>query len=222
MYANPILLPQFSNREDLLLPVSVFDDDLDVAVNLSGTTGSGTFSSWKVTDGVIITSSTTAITIPAYPIGNQLSALALTVGTGLGILATDPVVISDTSGLNTMTGYVLSYSPNTGALVCQIGMAFQFEIRREQHSGSGYGYGIGYSPYPAMGVYDESAPEITASLGNGIMITDLGYMQIMIPETTIRKLRQGTRRASLTMTDSVNTRQLFIAQLPILSGGVTN
>jgi hypothetical protein len=41
MYANPILLPQYSNREDLLLPISIFDDDLNQAINLSGTTGSG-------------------------------------------------------------------------------------------------------------------------------------------------------------------------------------
>ena len=42
MYASPILLPQFSNREDLLLPVSIFDDDTGQPINLSGTTGSGT------------------------------------------------------------------------------------------------------------------------------------------------------------------------------------
>ena len=205
----------------MLLPVSIFDDDLNQAVNLSGTTGSGTFASWTVTCGTVATSSVTSITIPSFPIGNQLSALALTVGTSLTIAAGSPIVIADASGLNTMSGYVLSYSSNTGALVCQIGVAFQFEIRRQPHAGALYS-NWGYSTFPSMGVYDENVPEITASLGNNIMITDVGFAQIMIPESLMKTLRPGTRRASMVMTDSVNTRQLFIAQLPILGGGVTN
>jgi hypothetical protein len=222
MYANPILLPQFTNREDLLITLSVFDDDLGTAVSLSGTVGSGTFSSWNVTDGAIATTSSTTITIPAFPIGNQLSSLALTVGVGLGILAGDPILISDSStGKNTMSGYVLSYTPSTGALVVQIGVTLQFEIRRQPRGGS-QSVGFGYSTIPAIGVYNETTPEIIASLGNGILITDVGFIQIFIPEVTMKTLHPGTRRASLTMTDSVNTRQLFLAQLPILSGGVTN
>lgn len=222
MYANPILLPQFSNREDLVLPVSVFDDDLNQAINLAGITGSGTFSSWTVTDGSINTTSSTTLTIPTYPIGGQLASVSLTVGTGLGILAGDPIKISDASGNNTMSGYVLSYSSNTGALVCQIGVTFQFEIRRLSPHGSPLSFGLGYSAFPPFGVFEDSTPEVVASLGNGIYITDLGYLQIDIPESKMKTLRPGTRRASMTMTDSVNTRQLFIAQLPLLSGGVTN
>jgi len=221
MYVQPVLLPQFTNREDFVLPLSVFDDDLSVPINIAGITGSGTFNNWTVTDGTIVTASNTALTIPGYPIGSQLSAVALTVGAGLAINVGDPITIADQSGLNTMAGYVTSYAPSTGALVCQIGMTFQFEIRRQQHSGSLYS-SWGYNAYPALGVYDESAPEITASLGNGIMITGLGYLQIMIPEAQMKTLRPGTRRASMTMTDSINTRQVFLAQLPILSGGVTN
>jgi hypothetical protein len=222
IYANPILLPQFTNREDLLLQMSVFDDDLNQAVNLSGITGSGTFSSWTVTDGAIATTSSTAITIPQFPVGNQLSSLALTVGTSLGILAGDPILIADSgTGLNTMSGYVLSYTSSNGALVVQIGVALQFEIRRPLNSGP-LSYGYGYSSFPAIGRYDDDIPEITASLGNGILITDIGYLQILIPETQFKQLAPGTRRASLSMTDSVNTRQLFLAQLPILSGGLTN
>jgi hypothetical protein len=222
MYANPILLPQFSNREDLLLQMSIFDDDLNTAVNLSGTTGSGTFNSWNVTDGAIATTSSTSITIPAFPIANQLSSLALTVGTSLGILAGDSITIADSgTGLNTMSGYVLSYTSSTGALVVQIGVTLQFEIRRPLNSGP-LSYGYGYSSFPAIGRYDDDVPEITAALGTGILITDVGYLQIMIPEVQLKQLAPGTRRASLTMTDSVNTRQLFMAQLPILMGGVTN
>lgn len=222
MYASPILLPQFSNREDLLLPVSIFDDDTGQAINLSGTTGSGTFNNWTVTDGAIVTASNTQITIPQLPIGNQLSALSAVVGIGLGILAGDPIVFADQSGKNTMMGYVLTYNLATGAIVCQIGLAFQFEVRKQQHTGA-RNNDFGYSNYPAIGVYDDEIPEIIASLGNGILITDIGYAQIMIPEVQMRKLRHtGTRRAGMTMTDSVNTRQVFIAQLPILSGGVTH
>jgi hypothetical protein len=79
-----------SNREDLLLPVSLVDDDLNQPINLSGTTGSGTFSSWNIVDGAIATTSATPITIPPFPIGNQLSALALTVGAGLATQPGDP------------------------------------------------------------------------------------------------------------------------------------
>jgi hypothetical protein len=221
MYANPILLPQFSNREDFYLPISVYDDDLNQAVNLSGCTGSGTFSLWNIVDGAIVTTSTTTITIPATPINNQLSSLSLTVGVGLGIKTGDPITITDgITGTNSMTGYVLSYASTTGALVVQIGMTFEFEIRKQPHSGP-LSYGYGYSSYPALGTYDEATPEITASLANYISITDIGYLLINIPESVMKTLRPGTRRACLTMTDSVNTRQLFIAQLPILSGGVT-
>lgn len=225
MYLNPVLLPQFTNREDLTFPVSIFDDDTGQPVNLSGTTGSGTFSNWTVTDGAIVTTSNTTLTIPQFPIGNQLSAVSAIVGTGLGILATDPIVFADPSGLNTMIGYVLSYVPATGAIVFQVGFTFQLEVRRQQHSGARddtFGFG-GYSNFPAIGVYDRNHPEIIASLGNGLMIVDIGVVMVNIPEVTVRKLRHdGTRRIGMTATDSVNTRQVFIAQLPVLSGGVTN
>lgn len=220
MYINPVQLPQTTNREDLFILMSVFDDDLNVPINLAYITGSGTFNNWKVTDGTIVTASATQLTIPQYPVGNQLEAVALTVGVGLAIQAEDPIVIADPSGVNTMSGYVLSYSPLTGALVCQIGFTFQFEIRHQRDGSHG---GSGYSSFGLTGVVNNSAPEITASLGNGISIVDVGFIQIMIQEKVMRKLRHpGTRVASMTMTDSVNTRQLFIAQLPILSGGVTN
>lgn len=222
MYINPVLLPQFSNREDFLLPVSIFDDDTGQAINLSGTTINNpngfTGSNWNVTDGNIATNSTTQITIPPYPIGNDLSSLALTVGANVGIVAGDPIQIADPTGQNTMTGYVLSYTPSTGQLVCQIGVTFQFEIRnigRHHHSD-------GFSPFFDMGIAPEAAPILTASLGNGIQITDMGFLQILIPEAQTRRLRNKTYLASMTMTDSINTRQIFIGKLPEQYGGVTN
>jgi len=219
MYAYPVQLPTMSNREDLLLPASLVDDDLNQPINLSGTTGSGTFSGWSVAAGAIATTSTTTITIPAFPIGSQLSELTLTVGAGLAITPGDPVTISDaTTGKNTMAGYVTGYAAATGVLVVQIGVTFQFEIRKAgaKHAGSGY------TGWYESGASDTVGPLLSASLGNGILITDLGTIQIAIPERLVRRLEGGTYLCGLTMTDSVNTRQLLIASLPIVRGGVTH
>lgn len=222
MYAWPLTLPIVSNREDFLLSVSIFDDDLGSPVNLSGTNGAAfTGNNWTVTDGAIVTTSSTAITIPAFPIGNQLSALALTVGTNLGIVQGDPITITDAGGSgNSITGYVVSYAAQTGALVVQIGVTFQFEIRKKGPHNQGYGMG-GYVPFYDFGT-GPGGPELSAALGTGITITDVGYLQILIPEATFKKLHGGTHVAALTMTDSVNTRQVFIADLPVLRGRVTN
>jgi hypothetical protein len=207
-----------SNREDFLLPVALYDDDLDVPINLSGTTGSGTFSSWTIVDGAIATTSATTITIPTFPIGNQLSALALSVATDLSITPGDPITITDAvTGQNSMTGYVTRYAAATGALVVQIGVTFQFEIRRGGPKNTGSGYVTWYD----FGTPDNVGPLLSASLGNGIFITDLGTIQITIPEKLFRKLEGGTYMCGLTMTDSVNTRQLLVATLPVVRGGVT-
>jgi hypothetical protein len=199
----------------------LFDDDTGQPVLMDGTSVPGgqafTASAWTVTDGAITTTSTTPITIPVYPIGNQLSALAITVGLGLGILAGDPITIADTlTGKNTMTGYVVSYVPATGALVVQIGFTFDLEIRRTgpRHDGSGY------VPWYDFGVPDEFGPLLQATLGNGVLITDIGVLQILIPVSAFQKLRGGTYSAAMICSDSVNTRQLFVGQLPVQWGGV--
>lgn len=224
MYIFPVILPQVSNREDFLLTVSLFDDDTGNPIALSGTTVAGmsafTSSAWTVTDGSIMTTSSTQLTIPVFPIGGTLLSVALTVGTGLGILAGDPITIADTAtGKNSMVGYVLSYNSSTGALICQIGLAFEFEIRRKgryPHSGSGY------SVYYDIGVAsdDASGPLISAQLGNGITIIDVGFIQINIPVSIFQKLHANTHLAALQMTDSVNTRQVFVGDLPVQYGGV--
>lgn len=223
LYTIP--LPQFTNREDFITEVSVFDDDTGDAINLAGitlanTAASFTGASWTVTDGAIVTASVTQITIPTYPIGNQLSALALTVGLGLGIKAGDPVSIKDPTGLNTMVGTVTSYNATTGALVCQIGMTFQFEIRTGRRDNW---RSTGFTPWTDTGVPANDAPLLSASLGNGITITDLGFLEIRIPESKFRQLcAPGTYQAALTMFDGTNTRQVFVAELPVIAGGVTN
>jgi hypothetical protein len=219
-----VYIPQFSNREDLVLTVQIFDDDtgepldLDRIATASGQTFSA--SAWTVTSGNTVTTSATAITLPAFPIGDQLSVLALTVGVGLEIKAGDPVKIKDTAtGLNTMSGYVKSYGAATGALVCQINMTFQFEVRKTPPN---WQPGLDYSAFYDFGVSDET-PILQASLANGqIFITDVGALQIRIPESSFRSLRGGTYAACLTMTDGFTTRQVFIGQLPVLWGGVTN
>jgi len=226
MYAYPVLLPAFSNREDFLLTASLFDDDTAQPINLSGINianpGNFTGSNWTVTDGSIVTSSSTPITIINYPLGGDLTALALTVGTGLAIVAGDPVVISDPTGTNTMIGYVVSYASSTGALVCQIGVTFQFEIRSERRPDVS-GFADDYTPFFDFGggLSPSSPPLISASLGNGITHIDVGVIQILIPESIMRRLANRTYLASLTMTDSVNTRQIFIGKLPTQWGGVT-
>lgn len=213
-------VPPFSNREDFKLPLSVVDDDTDDPFNFAGITGSGTFSSWNVSVGGVVTTSNTTITIPQYPIGNQLSALALTVATGLSIAAGTPVKIYDTlTGANSLSGYVTSYSATTGALVVQIGVTFQFEIRETPpHVTNNFDYVWWWDP----GTVVIGGALITASLGNGIMVTDLGVIQIRIPESQFKQLRHKTYLMGLTMFDGSDTKQLFVGPLSVLYGGVTN
>jgi hypothetical protein len=225
MYMDRVLLPPVSNREDLVMTVSVFDDDTGAAVNLAGITlapanvNGYTGSSWLVTCGAVNSVSSSTLTIPGYPIGNQLQSVSLTISTGLSIAAGSPVTIVDNvTGQNGMAGYVTSYNSATGALVCRIGMSVQFEIRGADGSPQS-----GYAPYYDFGVQSDAGPLLSASLGNGISISDLGYIAVNIPESQIRQLAAANSyRVGMTITDGVNTRQLMIAQLPVLWGGVTN
>lgn len=228
MYIYPVQFPQVSNREDLLITCSLFDDDTGDPIDVSGVTlavpgQSFTANAWTVTDGQIVTNSATAITIPTFPYGNQLSARAFMVGLNLGILPADPIIIADTAtGNNQLAGYVISYAPTTGALIVQIGWTFEFEIRHWRRGRGGAGWGDGYSSSPgAMSTYDETGPVLSAQLGNGITITDIGYLQILIPASLFGKLREHTYLIAMNMTDSINTRQVFLGELPVQFGGVT-
>lgn len=223
MYQYPVQFPQVTNREDWLQTIAIFDDDTGQPVLMDGTSVPGgqafTSASWIVTDGAIVTASNTSITIPVYPIGNQLSALSLTVGLNLGILSGDPITIKDAvSGLNTMMGYVISYNALTGALVVQIGFTFDCEIR--WYSGQRFD-GCGYVPWYDWGTSNGDSPLIQATLGNGILITDIGIMQIWVPASTFQQLRGGTYSVALICTDAVHTRQLFVGQLPVEHGRVS-
>jgi hypothetical protein len=229
MYLARTLLPQFSNREDFLLTAALFDDDTGQPIKLDGcTTANGqafTASAWTVIDGNIATTSANTITIPAFPIGNQVSALSLTVGIGLAILAGDPVTIKDTAtGKNFMVGFVTSYTSSNGALVVQVGVTFQFEIRR---SGPRNNNLDDFSPFFYVGMVLNQPPLISASLAlpspslSSVTHIDTGLIQIRVPESIFRQLNHRTFRASLTMTDSIDTREVFVAELPVLTGGVS-
>lgn len=223
MYQNPVLFPQTSNREDLLTTLSLFDDYTGEAIDVSGRTlanpGDFTGNAWSIKDGTIITNSVTSLTIKDYPFGLEMQTISPVVGLNLGILAGDPVTISDATGKNTMTGYVTSYAPATGQLVCQIGCAFDFEIRSGFHHGDGYGGGYGSSAY--IGSDDCVSPIIRAQLGSGITVIGLGVIQLRIPASVLAKLRHKTYGVAMTLYDGADTRQLFIGKLPILSGGVS-
>lgn len=220
MYANPVLFPEQTNREDFLRTVSLFDDDTGEAIDLSGRTlaqpGDFAGNNWTVTSGVIVTASVTPLTIKDYPFGNEMQAIAPVVGLNLAILAGAPVTIADPTGKNTMTGYVTSYAPSTGVLVCQIGSAFEFEIRGHHHHDGGFG---GFSSVGSIG---EGGSIIAAQLGNMLTVVDLGRVEIRIPASLMAKLGHKTYGAAMTMFDGADTRQLFVGKLPIISGGVTS
>jgi hypothetical protein len=242
MFIYPILFPQFTNREDFITVLGFFDDDLGTPTNpqpinlmnvflAPGNQNGFTGNAWTVTDGSIVTTSTTTIKIPGFPIGNQLSALSLTVPTGLGILPGDAIKIADTpTGLNYMLGYVSSYASATGALVVQIGVTFQFEIRR---GGPRMTNTTGYVDFYDFGTPDDLGPLLSATLANYISVIDLGIIQVRIPESVFRTLGSapggpsqpsgghGTFTLGMTMTDSVDTRQVMLGNLPVLYGGVT-
>jgi hypothetical protein len=217
-------LPQVSNREDFLLTMAISDDDTGNALDLSGgrtlaIPGDFTAHNWIVTDQNInlTTVSVNTLTIPDYPIGSNLVSFALTVDIGLGIIAGDFVTIADPAGFNTMSGFVVNYSPATGAMIVQISNTFEFEIREldPHHHG-----GNGFSTSGDIGVASHSAALISAQLGNGITIVDVGVIQILIPAAQLQILRSKTYAASLTMSDGINTRQPFIGRLPVFYGGV--
>lgn len=230
MYLAKSLLPQLTNREDFLLTCALFDDDLNQPIKLDGCyTANGqafTSNAWTVIDGNIITTSATQITIPVFPIGNQVTALALTVGANLGILAGDPIQITDSAtGNNRMLGYVTSYTASNGTLIVQIGVTFQFEIRR---SGPRNENLDDFTPFFYVGQVLNQPPLISASLGlpsatqATISHIDTGVFQIRVPESIFRQLNHRTFRASCSMTDSIDTRSIFVAELPVLTGGVSN
>lgn len=108
---------------------------------------------------------------------------------------------------------------DTGDPVDLSAVTFQLEVRRFRHGHGGGGYGTSYS---AVGEYDGGGgPVITASLGDGITVIDLGVFQVYLPESKIRSLPPDTYSVACTISDGDDTRQLFLGRLPVLAGMVT-
>lgn len=235
MFQYATYLPPFSNREDYLLTLSIFDDDTLLPIDLSGITlanniGPFTSNAWTVIDGGISTTSTTSITIPTFPVtlNNNLTELSLTVGTNLAIKPGDVIQIKDTAtGLNQLNGFVVSYASATGVLSVQIGWTFQFEIRR----GGARNVGDGYQTWWDWGIPDDLGPILQANFSNGFLsLLSNNIVQILIPATIVQTIsgtsvfgsdqQPGTFKAAMIGTDSVNTRQFLIASQPFYFGGV--
>lgn len=101
-------------------------------------------------------------------------------------------------------------------------VSIQFEVRRPRPVG-GRGYAEGYgSAYYDFGSYGEG-PILTAAIGNGISLLDVGVFQVYFSETQMRALYPLTWNVGCTLAslDGVDTRQVFRAKLPILDGWVT-
>lgn len=103
---------------------------------------------------------------------------------------------------------------DTGAAIDLSGLTFQLEIRNLQ-DGSTSQYNI------SSFYYASASPIITAALGTGLTVVDVGKLQIEILETKMRALNPGTYQVACTCTDGTKTRQLFVGRLPIIDGGVT-
>jgi hypothetical protein len=102
-------------------------------------------------------------------------------------------------------------------------MTMQLEIRRIRNAGDGYNLD-GYSDtYGEWGSVECNAPILSASIGNGISIVDIGIIQIYFSETSMRSLGRGMHSvaATLASSDGVDVRQLFLGRLPVFFGGVT-
>jgi hypothetical protein len=223
MYAYPVLLPAITNREDFLRTVSLFDDDTGQAIDVSGRTlanpGDFTAAAWTVTSGLNVSASVTSLTIKDYPFGNEMQAIALTIGSGLTINPGDPVTIADTAtGKNTMTGFVTSYVAATGAMVAQIGCAFDFEMRGHHHhefNDCDYGSSSG------IGTDISDTPVVQAQLGSGITVVGLGVVQVRIPASTLFKTRHRTYSVAMAVYLGGDTRQILLGKQPILYGGLS-
>ena len=110
--------------------------------------------------------------------------------------------------------------PATSVNFVEIG-SWQFELQIRHQGPLEENARIGYSVFYDIGTFPSHGPIITAQLGTGIQLTGIGQLAIVIPVISMQRLHLGTYLASLDMTDSVNTRQIFVGQLPIIFGGVS-
>lgn len=215
MYANPVLLPAISNRESMSLLLTVFDDDTGQPLNLSGTTGVGTFMGWNVT-----TPNSNSVFAGSLTIATGV--LSITLNTGLNIAVGDSIsLVQQSNNTLTMFGTVVSYISATGALTAQIGMTVQFEARLAGNT-TAFAFSSGYVPWWDYGSVSNT-PALIASVGNGITFPDIGQMVVYFPESQIKTLQHGTYNVGVTIksSDGLDVRQVMIGRLPVFNGYVT-
>lgn len=216
MYQSSTIFPQVTTRESWTQLIGVYDDATGDPINLSNTSGQGTFSAWSVQ---------IANTLYGTPVITANSVNTLTIGNGsfsdviapnLNIQPNQYVTyISQADTANWMQGQVTFYDSTTGAIDFTIAtVAIELEIRRAEGHGANY----------MLGPYDWGSPILTASIGNGISIVDVGVFQVYFSETDFRSLGSGMHSvaATLASADGVDVRQLFLGRLPVFAGRVTN
>lgn len=224
MYQSSLQFNPVTNRESFTQLVGVYDDATGQPINLTNTSGQGTFNAWSVQVAAALYGPTLLST---------LSQSSLTIGNGTfnAVLPPDLDItpgqfvtfIAQPGTVNFMQGPINSYDPISGDITFQIAtVAIELEIRRAERHGSDHrdsGYGANYT----LGSYDWDHAILTASIGNGITIIDQGIFQIYFPESRFRSLGSGMHSvaATLASADGVDVRQLFLGRLPVLAGRVT-
>lgn len=223
---NPVQFPEITNRESWSPLIGIYDDSTGEPINLSNTGGVGAYANWVVQTSAALYGTTILTTS---------SASSLTVGSGVqnAVLPTGLAIIPgqyvnflyQPDNTQFMAGIVNSYNSATGAIQFTVAtMTMQLEIRRIRNAGDGYGLD-GYSDtYGEWGSVECNAPILSASIGNGISIVDIGIIQIYFSETSMRSLGRGMHSVASTLasSDGVDVRQLFLGRLPVFFGGVTN
>jgi hypothetical protein len=224
MYQPYTQFPQITNRESWTQLIGIYDDDTGAPINLSNTSGTGTFAQWSVQISASLYSLALISTLSStsLKIGNGI--FNDVIPAGLAILAGQYITYtSQAATANWMTGQVISYNSITGAIQFSIvSVSIQLEIRRRSNRGGMYG--DGYGPPGEFGGYDNSGPILTAAIGNGVSIVDIGIIQVYFSETSFRQLARGEHlvAATLKSSDGIDVRQLFLGLLPVFDGGVTN
>jgi len=226
VYQNSTQFPAVTNRESWQQLIGVYDDNDGSPINLSNTSGSGIYSPWSVQ---------VSATLYGTPLLTTTSLSNLTIGTGFfnAIVPTNLAIgvgqyvtfIYQNDTTQWITGAVTAYNPATGAISFNVTtVSIQLEIRRVQND-RGYGYNeSGYGTSWQWGSIDCNAPILTASIGSGISIVDIGIFQIYFSEPQMRSLGSGMHavNATLASADGIDVRQLFLGRLPVFWGGVTN
>jgi len=225
MYQSSTQFPQITNRESWSQLIGVYDGETGDPINLTNTSGQGTFAGWSVQIAAALYGPTLLATTSqsSLTIGN--GSFNDIVPVGLAITPGQSVTyIAQNAQTNWMQGEVTAYDPDTGAISFDVQtVAIELEIRREQRHGDYFrdsGYGANYT----LGSYDWDSPILTASIGNGITIIDVGIFQVYFPETSFRQFGSGMHSvaATLASADGIDVRQLFLGRLPVFAGRVTN